>query len=47
MLSGNPPSNIHQIESTDRKPDQLVYQLYDLTDAEINIVEEATTSSTR
>ncbi len=31
-----------QIEATDREIDQLVYQLYGLTDAEIRIVEEAT-----
>jgi hypothetical protein len=31
-----------QIEATDRKIDQLVYELYGLTDAEIWIVEEAT-----
>ena len=32
----------HQISATDRQIDQLVYELYDLTDEEINIVEEAT-----
>ena len=32
---------IRQI-STDRQIDQLVYKLYDLTDDEIKIVEEAT-----
>ncbi len=31
-----------QIDSTDRQIDRLVYQLYDLTDKEIAIVEEAT-----
>ncbi|MBU0717119.1 MAG: N-6 DNA methylase [Planctomycetes bacterium] len=31
-----------QIDATDRQIDQLVYELYDLTDAEIRIVEEAT-----
>ncbi len=31
-----------QIEATDRQIDQLVYQLYGLTDAEIRLVEEAT-----
>ena len=32
-----------QIDATDRQIDQLVYELYDLTDEEIHIVEEATT----
>jgi hypothetical protein len=32
----------HQIDATDRQIDQLVYQLYGLTDDEIRIVEEAT-----
>ena len=32
-----------QIDATDRQIDQLVYELYDLTDYEIKIVEEATT----
>ena len=32
-----------QIDATDRQIDQLVYELYGLTDAEIKIVEEATT----
>ncbi|REK21897.1 MAG: restriction endonuclease subunit M, partial [Planctomycetota bacterium] len=31
-----------QIEATDREIDQLVYELYELTDEEIKIVEEAT-----
>ena len=31
-----------QIDTTDRAIDQLVYELYDLTDEEIRIVEEAT-----
>jgi len=31
-----------QIEATDREIDQLVYELYDLTDEEIKIVEEGT-----
>ena len=31
-----------QIDATDRRIDQLVYELYDLTDDEIRIVEEAT-----
>jgi len=31
-----------QIEATDRQIDQLVYELYELTDEEIRIVEEAT-----
>jgi len=32
----------HQIDATDRQIDQLVYELYGLTDDEIRIVEEAT-----
>ena len=31
-----------KIETTDRQIDQLVYELYGLTDEEIRIVEEAT-----
>ncbi len=31
-----------QIDATDRRIDQLVYELYGLTDEEIAIVEEAT-----
>ncbi len=31
-----------QIDATDRQIDRLVYELYDLTDEEIRIVEEAT-----
>ena len=31
-----------QIDATDRKIDQLVYELYGLTDKEIKIVEAAT-----
>jgi hypothetical protein len=31
-----------QIDATDRQIDQLVYELYGLTDNEIRIVEEAT-----
>jgi hypothetical protein len=31
-----------QIDATDRQIDQLVYELYGLTDDEIRIVEEAT-----
>jgi hypothetical protein len=31
-----------QINATDRQIDQLVYELYGLTDDEIRIVEEAT-----
>ena len=31
-----------QIDGTDRQIDQLVYELYGLTDDEIRIVEEAT-----
>jgi hypothetical protein len=30
-----------QIEATDQQIDQLVYQLYELSDAEIKIVEES------
>ena len=30
-----------QIDATDRQIDRLVYELYDLTDEEIAIVEEA------
>ena len=33
-----------QITATDDRIDRLVYQLYDLTDEEIRIVEEATAS---
>ena len=29
----------HQIDATDRQIDQLVYELYELTDEEIEIVE--------
>ena len=32
----------HQISATDRQIDNLVYELYGLTDEEIRIVEEAT-----
>jgi len=32
----------HQLAATDRRIDQLVYELYGLTDEEIAIVEEAT-----
>ena len=31
-----------QIDATDKRIDQLVYELYGLTDTEIKIVEEAT-----
>ena len=31
-----------QIEATDREIDGLVYELYGLTDDDINIIEEAT-----
>ena len=34
-----------QIGATDRQIDRLVYELYDLTDEEIAIVEEATKGS--
>ena len=33
-----------QIEATDREIDRLVYELYGLSDEEIRIVEEATSS---
>jgi hypothetical protein len=33
-----------QIDATDREIDRLVYELYGLTDEEIRIVEEATSS---
>ena len=33
---------LHEIDATDRQIDQLVYQLYGLTEEEIRIVEEAT-----
>jgi hypothetical protein len=36
-----------QIEATDRRIDQLVYELYGLTAEEIAVVENSTTSSTR
>jgi hypothetical protein len=36
------PADSSQRRATDREIDQLVYQLYGLTDAEIRIVEEAT-----
>ncbi len=32
----------HQISATDRQIDRLVYELYGLTDEEIQVVEEAT-----
>jgi hypothetical protein len=32
----------HQIEATDRQIDQLVYELYGLTEEEIKLVEKAT-----
>ncbi len=34
-----------QIDATDRQIDQLVYELYGLTDDEIRIVEESTSGS--
>ena len=38
-----PPAPLQrQIDATDRQIDQLVYELYGLTDDEIKIVEEAT-----
>ena len=36
------PSAQRQIDKTDRQIDQLVYELYGLSDEEIKIVEEAT-----
>ena len=36
------PEGIARIDATDREIDQLVYELYGLTDDEIRIVEEAT-----
>ncbi len=33
--------NIRQIDATDREIDKLVYQLYDLTEDEIKIIEES------
>jgi hypothetical protein len=32
----------HQIEATDRQIDRLVYELYGLTEEEIEVVEEGT-----
>ena len=31
-----------QIDTTDKQIDQLIYELYELTDEEVSIVEEAT-----
>ena len=47
-LAATKPGHAHtvlqrQIEATDRQIDQLVYQLYNLTPAEIALVESATT----
>ncbi len=42
---GTPPNNTaiqRQIDATDRQIDQLVYELYGLTDDEIRIVEDVT-----
>ena len=36
------PKKVVQIYATDLQIDRLVYELYDLTDDEIRIVEEAT-----
>ena len=36
------PCPLRQIDATDRQIDQLVYELYGLTDDEIRIVEDAT-----
>ncbi len=33
----------HQISATDKQIDRLVYELYGLTEEEIEVVEEATT----
>ena len=38
---GHPPIE-RQIDATDRRIDNLVYELYGLTDEDIRIVEEAT-----
>jgi hypothetical protein len=35
---------LRQIDATDRQIDRLVYELYGLTEEEIRIVEEATSS---
>ena len=42
--NGNDQKTIiqRQIDAIDRRIDQLVYELYGLTDAEIQIVDEAT-----
>ncbi len=46
-MGGKTPSDRtaiqRQINATDREIDQLVYQLYGLSDDEIRIVEEAST----
>jgi type II restriction/modification system DNA methylase subunit YeeA len=46
MYNANSKANTttirRQIDATDRKIDQLVYQLYNLTDEEIKIIEEST-----
>ncbi len=48
---GNTPheqaARSRQIATTDREIDQLVYELYGLTDDEIRIVQQATTADTR
>ena len=45
-MLGHPPTDKtavqRQIDATDRQIDQLVYELYGLTEDEISIVEEAT-----
>ena len=46
MLAQQLPEHLEQlqreIDATDRQIDQLVYQLYGVTDDEIRIVEEST-----
>jgi len=41
LVNNKSPSK-HQIDATDKQIDQLVYELYGLTDKEIRIVEKAT-----
>ncbi len=36
----------HQIDAVDRQIDRLVYELYDLTDEEIEVVEQETYQGT-
>ena len=42
MLIAPTTATQRQIDATDRQIDRLVYELYELTDDEIRIVEEAT-----